>query len=158
MKISKITKNQILKNISIRLVREKDLQKIYEIEIKSFKTPYSFFTLQTLFWFNRECFYVAELEEKVVGFIVGDLRSYSHGHVVSIAVDDQYRGKGIGTCLMKTLVEKFKKMGVKIVRLEVAVSNTAAQSIYKKMGFKIVDCIKKYYSNGEDALIMEKRL
>jgi len=158
VKISKITKKHILKNISIRLVQEADLQRIYEIETKAFKTPYSFFTLQTLFWFNREYFYVAELKEKVIGFIIGDLRGYSHGHIVSIAVDEQYRGKGIGRCLIETLIEKFKKNGIKIVRLEVAVSNIVAQSIYKKMGFKIVDCIEKYYSDGEDAFIMEKRL
>jgi len=158
VKISKITKEQLLKNVSIRLVQEKDLQRIYEIEIKSFKTPYSFFTLQTLFWFNKEYFYVAELKGKVIGFIVGDLRGRSYGHIVSIAVDEQYRGKGIGRCLIEKLIEKFKRKGVKIVKLEVAVSNNVAQSMYKKIGFKIVDCIEKYYSNGEDAFIMEKRL
>lgn len=157
MEFDKNPKQNISKSIFIRLVRKTDLQRIYEIEVKSFKTPYSFFTLQTLFWFNKEYFYVAEVNGKLVGYIIGDVRG-NHGHVVSIAVDAQHRREGVGKCLMKVLIKKFKEMNIKTVRLEVAVSNTDAQLFYKKMGFMTISCIKNYYSNGEDAFLMEKRL
>jgi len=157
LKLDKSTKRDVSKNIFIRLVQKRDLQRIYEIEIESFKTPYSFFTLQTLFWFNKEYFYVAEIDRKIVGYIIGDVRN-NHGHVVSIAVDSQYRGRGIGKCLMDVLIKKFKKTNIKTIRLEVAVSNMIARIFYKKMGFIVINRIKNYYRNGEDAFLMEKRL
>ena len=157
MEFDKNTKRDVSKSIFIRLVQRTDLQRIYEIEIESFKTPYSFFTLQTLFWFNKEYFYVAEIGGKIVGYIIGDVRN-NRGHVVSIAVDSQYRGKGVGKCLMNVLIKKFKETSIKTIRLEVAVSNLIAQTFYKKMGFRAIGRIKNYYRNGEDAFLMEKRL
>lgn len=157
MGFDKSIKENMSKNVFIRLVRKTDLQQIYEIEMRSFKTPFSFFTLQTLFWFNKEYFYVAEIDGKLVGYIIGDVRG-NHGHIISIAVDAQHRREGIGRSLMKVLIKKFKEMNIKTIRLEVAVSNMNAQIFYKKMGFRTIDCIKNYYSNGEDAFLMEKRL
>jgi ribosomal-protein-alanine N-acetyltransferase len=43
-----------------------------------------------------------------------------------------------------------------MVRLEVRVSNLAAQTFYFKMGFRFVGMINRYYKNGENAYIMFK--
>jgi ribosomal-protein-alanine N-acetyltransferase len=42
------------------------------------------------------------------------------------------------------------------VQLEVRVSNTAAQQFYRKVGYRDVFVIDRYYANGEDAVVMMK--
>jgi ribosomal protein S18 acetylase RimI-like enzyme len=44
------------------------------------------------------------------------------------------------------------------MRLTVRLSNEGAISLYEKEGYRSVDIWKKYYNDGEDGLVMEKRL
>jgi ribosomal-protein-alanine N-acetyltransferase len=76
-------------------------------------------------------------------------------HISTIAVDPQYRGRGIGQLLLVTAIEKALELDARLVSLEVRVSNFVAQNLYRKYGFKVVGRRPRYYSdNREDALIM----
>jgi len=76
-------------------------------------------------------------------------------HVSTIAVDPKYRGEGIGQLLLITAIEKALELNATLVSLEVRVSNSVAQNLYHKYGFKVVGRRPRYYSdNREDALIM----
>jgi ribosomal-protein-alanine N-acetyltransferase len=76
-------------------------------------------------------------------------------HVSTIAVDPKYRGEGIGHLLLITAIEKALELDATLVSLEVRVSNSVAQNLYQKYGFKVVGRRPRYYSdNREDALIM----
>ena len=80
------------------------------------------------------------------------------GHVVSIAVMPEHRGKGIGYTLMKEAMKNMEKYNAKECFLEVRVSNQPAINLYKKLGFQIVKTIRHYYMDGEDAYLMARKL
>ena len=61
-----------------------------------------------------------------------------------IAVDELFRGKGIGTKLLNIFLKYAKENGFKVARLEVLNTNNKAIKLYEKIGF-IIKRIKKYY-------------
>jgi ribosomal-protein-alanine N-acetyltransferase len=76
-------------------------------------------------------------------------------HICTLAVRQEWRGRGLGELLLASLVERAIERQASVVTLEVRVSNLRAQSLYTKYGFKTVGERKHYYSdNREDALIM----
>jgi [ribosomal protein S18]-alanine N-acetyltransferase len=77
------------------------------------------------------------------------------GHITTIAVRPEFRGKGLGELVLCGLVDTALEVGARIMTLEVRVSNTVAQNLYLKYGFKQSGLRRRYYSdNNEDALIM----
>ena len=95
-----------------------------------------------------------EAPELVVGF-VGLWFSAGEGHILSIAVQEAYRGLGLGELLLLGAVELTHSREQQVVTLEVRVSNTVAQNLYAKYGFSQVGIRRAYYSdNREDAYIM----
>ncbi|MBI2952904.1 MAG: ribosomal protein S18-alanine N-acetyltransferase [Chloroflexi bacterium] len=93
---------------------------------------------------------------------IGTLAGYAglwlmldEAHITTIAVRPQLRGQGIGELLLIGLADTAIALGAKYLTLEVRVSNTVAQNLYRKFGFHEEGVRKRYYSdNGEDALIM----
>jgi ribosomal-protein-alanine N-acetyltransferase len=76
-------------------------------------------------------------------------------HVTTIGVAPEHRGKHIGEMLFLALIDIALGMKANWVTLEVRVSNTVAQNLYRKYGMHIAGTRKRYYSdNGEDAYIM----
>lgn len=75
-----------------------------------------------------------------------------------LAVLPEYRRHGIGETLLKRLLSGAKRRGAEKMFLEVRQSNLSAQSLYVKQGFEQVAMRKKYYPDGENALVMVKQL
>ena len=76
-------------------------------------------------------------------------------HITTIAVRPECRGRGLGELVLCGLVDTALEVGARILTLEVRVSNTVAQNLYLKYGFKQSGLRRRYYSdNNEDALIM----
>jgi ribosomal-protein-alanine N-acetyltransferase len=91
---------------------------------------------------------------RVVGYC-GFWMAADEAHISTIAVTPSYREQGIGQFLLVTAIEQAIELGANIMSLEVRVSNITAQNLYRKYGFKVVGCRRRYYSdNREDALIM----
>ncbi len=77
------------------------------------------------------------------------------GHVTTIGMHPNHRGQGAGELLFLGLFDIAREMKAQRVTLEVRVTNTGAQALYKKYGMEIAGLRKRYYSdNGEDAYIM----
>jgi len=55
-------------------------------------------------------------------------------------------------------VERFKKKGCRIVRLEVRIAKHPAQKLYQHLGYAITQRLPQYYFNGGDGLLMLKAL
>ncbi len=76
-------------------------------------------------------------------------------HVTTIGVAPEHRGKSIGEMLFLALIDIAMEMKANWLTLEVRVSNTVAQNLYRKYGMQVAGTRKRYYSdNGEDAYIM----
>ncbi len=142
----------------IRRVRAEDIDAIFNIELLSFKEPYPKELLRTLLIMCNETFLVAELSGKIVGYVISLIRRGYLCHVISIAVHPKYRRRGIATQLMIATEELARKLGSKLMRLEVRVSNHAARKLYEKLGFSESYVIGRYYRNGEPAVVMYKLL
>lgn len=143
-------------DIGIRSARLEDLEQIYRIEIESFKIPYPLEYLYLLLSLAGDLFIVAVRCNEIVGYAVGLLRIDNTGHIVSIAVANKYRGRGIGKRLLQELERRLKDKGAKRFRLEVRVSNRIAINLYLKLGYRIDRVIPRYYPDGEDAYLMIK--
>jgi ribosomal-protein-alanine N-acetyltransferase len=94
--------------------------------------------------------------DEMIGFIGGDPRpAQSVAWIATIAVDPRYQRRGIGRMLLHACEERIK---LPHLRLSVRASNYNAISLYEKEGYQMVDVWKRYYSDEEDALVMEKNL
>lgn len=86
--------------------------------------------------------FVAEEDQKVVGFIVGKINDKSHkvlnkqGYIEEFFVTEGKRGKGIGTMLFNKIVEEFKKHNCNHLGTDGYVTNTKALEYYRKLGFQ----------------------
>src|SRR3989440_3871514 len=76
-------------------------------------------------------------------------------HITTIAIHPDYRRRSLGEFLLVSLIDIAYSIGAKWVTLEVRVSNSTAQNLYRKYGFREAGVRRRYYSdNQEDALIM----
>ncbi|MGQ9909749.1 MAG: ribosomal protein S18-alanine N-acetyltransferase [Candidatus Flexifilum sp.] len=81
------------------------------------------------------------------------------GHISTIAVHPDHRGRGYGEILLMAMIQRAILLGAAYLILEVRVSNTVAQNLYHKHGFIIEERKPKYYqSNQEDAYAMRLEL
>lgn len=151
---------------TLRPYEGEDLTRINEIEVVSFTDPWpsSFFTY--IHGKAPDLFLVAEEDEEIVGYVIGELREVmfsgvSHkssiGHILNIAVDEGWRNRGIGTRLIEEIENRFRRMGATRVTLEVRESNATARSFYLRRDFAEIGRVRAYYPD-EDAVIMSKPL
>ena len=83
---------------------------------------------------------------------------FETAELLNIAVDDSFRRRGIGKLLMNALHERARVLGAERMMLEVRRSNTPAIAMYESFGYVKIAVRKGYYSEGEDADIMQKDL
>ncbi len=140
-------------NYLIRNATLHDLDEILSVEEKSFADPYPRGLLKALY-FLPGAYLVAVSGGKVVGYAVGVIRRRTIGHVISVAVTKGMRGKGIGGELMRALIGRLVSEGAREIQLEVRESNASAIGLYKRLNFEEKRKIKRYYADGESALVM----
>ncbi len=101
-----------------------------------------------------------------IGIVINNkLIAFASGSIISdqleinlIAVHPQNRKKGFGKKILCSLMERAKCLNVKKVTLEVESENIPAKNLYTMLKFKQVGTRKKYYRDGNDALIYSKSL
>ena len=140
--------------LRIRQFESKDLGAISEIEQLSFKDPFPAYFLSQLADANPSTFLVATIGDEIVGYAVID-RWPDQEHLVSIAVTPKHRKTGVGQALLDHLIGRLETGSLK---LEVRRSNDAAIELYRKNGFVRTGVAHSYYTDGEDAIQMEKAI
>lgn len=76
------------------------------------------------------------------------------GHIMNLAVHPDYRQRGIAELLLLHQFAEALRRGALRLTLEVRSSNFAAQQLYLKYGFSKAGRRRRYYGDGEDAIIM----
>jgi ribosomal-protein-alanine N-acetyltransferase len=136
-------------------MNEGDLLQVVAIEQQSFPHPW------TVEHFRDELFSSHAFPLSAVignGIITGYLCPslvLDEGEILDVAVHDDCRGLGIGRLLVEETLRLFRERGASRVFLEVRVSNEAAISLYRSLGFRESGRRTRYYENGEDALLMD---
>lgn len=97
-------------------------------------------------------------EGKIAAFIFAVLEEDGTGHISTIGVLPEHRRRGLARSLILHVEEMLIKKEVTTVKLEVRVSNNEAQSLYKKLGYTVVQKLPSYYNDGEDGFLMVKSL
>lgn len=137
----------------IRKFQYSDLIKVYEIERMCFPDPYDMDILLKLFELGFG-FLVAEENNNVLGYILFSVNMECEGHLISIAVDKNYRGCKVGSRLLSSAISIYIQTGINRIQLEVRTHNTRAIKFYESFGFVIDRKEFNYYIDGSDAYIM----
>jgi len=135
--------------VRIGPMRRRHLRGVLRIEEQVNPRPWSLsLFLSELRYTESRAYLVARVGTEIVGY-AGD------GHVTNVGVDPEHRRQGIATRLMLELARRALDEGAEALTLEVRVSNTGAQELYRRFGFVPAGVRKGYYSDAnEDALIM----
>ncbi|MCS7116060.1 MAG: ribosomal protein S18-alanine N-acetyltransferase [Nitrososphaerales archaeon] len=156
----------IIKRIGEYVIRrcvKDDLEQVISINLTTLPEHYSTYFYEELLEDAPEAFIVAEIDNQIVGYVMGRIEfGFSNikfgfakkGHIVSIAVLEGHRRKGLGSALMEEAIKGFAQRGCKEVFLEVRVSNIPAIRLYEKLGFVITARHEGYYNDGEAAYQM----
>jgi len=148
-----------MENLLIEKFEPFNLNEVLEIEKDAFDKE-EIFPAKYLLEFSKkwpEGFLVAKIGNECVGYAIGE-KNNNFGVIISIALKKEWRRKGIGKRMVEKLLENFKKEGINIVFLHVREENKEAINFYQTLGFKIIELVENYYSNGENGYLMEKSL
>ena len=97
------------------------------------------------------------LPNGVAGFLVAEA-DRGEGHIITIDVVAAARRSGVGSLLLRSAEDRLRAAQCRSVELETAVDNLSALSFYKRHGYDVIKTLPRYYSNGVDALVLEKDL
>jgi [ribosomal protein S18]-alanine N-acetyltransferase len=148
--------------LNIRPISKSDFEKLYSIDQACFPQGIAYTRWELRWFLSRQgaLGYVAELGAAeleipvIAGFIVAWLKKRKAAHIITLDVLEPYRRQSVGKTLMQKVEEDFRREAVRVVILEVAVSNTTAQHFYKQFGFEVAERLENYYPNIEDAFEM----
>ena len=94
--------------------------------------------------------------DQMVGFVAGDIkRGERLAWIATIGVLPEFRGKGIGSALLRACEAQ---IDTPAIRLVVRQSNQSAIRLYEHFGYTTLGKWRKYYSDGEDGTVMEKKI
>jgi ribosomal protein S18 acetylase RimI-like enzyme len=134
----------------IRPLRKDDLEAIVRIDEKVLgesRKDYWERKLESLGLKATQASFVAELDGKVVGFILGDISGWEFGvpdtigWIDTIGVDPDYQKKGFARALAGELVKNLKAMGVKTIYTLVSWNDWDLLQFFHSMGFDRGDMI-----------------
>lgn len=144
----------------VRRCTEADLDTVEEIERLCFPTPW----VRAAFAdeLDRPWAHLELLCEAITGRALGFCNYWvvaDELHVLNVAVRPDQRRRGHAERLLDHMLAVARAAGVRVLSLEVRVSNAAAVALYRKRGFREIGRRPKYYAdNGEDALLMDLEL
>jgi ribosomal-protein-alanine N-acetyltransferase len=133
-----------------------DIDGVLKIEEEAFSLPWTRDAFVQEMTTNLHAYYiVAENDQgQIVGFC-GMWMIIDESHITNVAVAEHVKGQGIGEGLMREAIRVARENEVVLMSLEVRVSNTIAQNLYRKLDFQNGGIRKGYYTdNQENALVM----
>lgn len=133
----------------------KDMEEVLDIEHDSYPLPW-----------NRDHFFdelnsdhsfpqvATDPDGRIIGYICPRVL-LDEGHIFNIAVHRSFRKRGVGRLLLDKVLGFCRENGVAALYLEVRSSNNSAIALYRQVGFISTGVRRRYYENGEDAILME---
>lgn len=141
--------------MQLRNYRSTDLNGVYELARRSLRENYnpSIFIELPPYW--PQGLIILEEMDRIVGFIFGVLISPIEARVLMLAISPERRNQGLGTLLCQQFFNECGNRGLRVISLEVRVSNISAMKFYQRLGFDITNRMTNYYSDGEDGLQLQ---
>ena len=130
--------------VAVRPVRRADLARIVAIDAAVTRLPKPGYWHALFRRYGAEHdaarrFLVAEVDRRVVGFVIGEIRDWEFGSppcgwVFAISVDPAARLGGVGTRLLAAIAEDFRREGVTKLRTMLSRDNTLILSFFRSQG------------------------
>ncbi|KGF96467.1 Ribosomal-protein-S18p-alanine acetyltransferase [Prochlorococcus marinus str. MIT 9302] len=142
--------------LSIKEINEKDIELCYELDSNTISL---WSKEQWVQEFKKEGVKVFGLllSKLVIGICVFHI-VLDEAQINFFVVNQKYRKKGFGSYLMNYLIKQCKKLNIHKLVLEVSHTNVVAEKFYNRFDFSTVGIRRKYYKDGSDALLKEKKL
>ncbi|MCR5278597.1 MAG: ribosomal protein S18-alanine N-acetyltransferase [Lachnospiraceae bacterium] len=140
-------------NIVTRPLSDDDLDRVCEIERASFSMPWKREDFAALIRDNNSVYLVIEADGIIAGQ-AGYTDTLGDAYINNVAIEESYRGNGLGRILMEALIADGLSKGILNYTLEVRVSNTPAIMLYESLGFECAGVRKRFYEQPvEDAYV-----
>src|SRR5215813_13259156 len=121
--------------VHVQPMRRRHLRSVLRIEQLVYPKPWTMaLFLSELALRSTRAYYVARVGRELVGY-AGLMTTLEEGHVTTIAVDPVRQREKIGTRLLLVLARDAIIRGATALTLEVRMSNTGAQDLYRRFGF-----------------------
>ncbi len=147
-----------LLRVSVRPPQASDIRDLERSERVCFVDPWpGQFFVSELFAPGRFHRIMVDPSGRMVAYLFSAWQ-YLDLHVLKIATLPQYRREGLARQLMEMAEHHVEESGGDSLTLEVRISNDAAISMYNTLGYRDEGLRPGYYADGEDALIMTKRI
>ena len=145
-----------MQNLKLKELSKEDVNDLVKLEKELFKNPYSEELLLRELKTPFSCGIVAKRGEETVGYCLFWIVS-GQCEIHRIGVKREFQGKGIGSLLIKAVIDLCKRGGISEVLLEVSEENERALNLYRKFGF-FEEGIRKNYYGSENAILMKLKL
>ncbi len=147
----------------LRGYKASDLDSICELEKKAFDVgPYTRRMLKHIFDSPKAFNFVAEEDERIVGYVVAFPLNETKADIETIAVNPDFHRKGTGSRLIAAIENEMRERGFGFSVLEVRSTNTEAINFYVKHGYHTIEHLHEYYTEvfrgSRGAYRMEKML
>lgn len=150
----------VLDGITLRMMRESDLDAVLAVEIRAYAFPWT----RTIFVDCLRAGYSAwllEQEGRILGYGLLSVAA-DEGHVLNLCTRPELQNRGLGRTMLHTLIRLARTQGAQRLFLEVRPSNAAAIALYHATGFNEIGRRPRYYPDHdgrrEDALVMAMEL
>jgi len=150
----RLRKTEPADEYTTRLATLEDVSRIMSLEEDAIPHPWQRSEIEKLITEENKCAFVTEKNGHIACYVGCDV-VLDEGNVGNLVTEEEVRGKGFATAIMKRLLEHLKERGVKHVYLEVESTNSPAIAVYKKCGFKSYNIRKGYFGVGRDAILMD---
>ena len=144
-------------NTSFRDFTVRDINPVLKIERLAYDSPWSQAKFTDSLNNPKTLAYLLTIDEQVLGYFVATHSSDS-ADLLNICIHPEHQHQGLGTQLFDYLTQQLQTLNLNTIFIEVRASNESTLSFYQKLGFKVIDSRKKYYSNGEDAKILRLQI
>lgn len=139
--------------VSLRPLVEADLTAVLDIERSSFPSPWTRASFLHELHNPHSRLLAAEWQGQVIGYLCCWLVA-DEVHILDVAVHPAHRRRGVGRLLLRDMLARARQSGARSASLEVRRSNLPAIALYQELGFREAAVRRRYYENGEDALLM----
>jgi ribosomal-protein-alanine N-acetyltransferase len=143
--------------ISIRRAEPEDIADLAAMEQAAFRDPWATVSLHEALRSERNVVFLAYDDGAACGHVIATVVG-DEGELDRVGVAPAWRGRGVGKTLIHMAAQECRRHGVLRLFLEVRVGNGVALRLYERAGFHQVGRRRRYYSDGEDAIVMEKLL
>ena len=136
-----------------------DLSNVHSLEIESYDFPWTKEILRDCILYKYDAFTIY-FNNILVGYIIAKI-AFPETHILNLTISKSFRKKGLGTSLIKLIINDSMIRGTEDIILEVRVNNHDAISLYQKLDFKKVGVRKDYYESEEgreDAYVLKLKL